>query len=95
MMKASRKRSDYDFILETGIWTDSSIPYLDLKVLCDVFLVWVDGEAWPLREEPMANRRASAVKKDKSYWFVNFWTLERNCLIGIERKSFNLGNKKH
>ncbi|GFX85724.1 RNA-directed DNA polymerase from mobile element jockey [Trichonephila clavipes] len=30
----------YDFILGTGIWTDSSIPHLDLIVLCDVFLVW-------------------------------------------------------
>ncbi|PRD21703.1 UNVERIFIED_CONTAM: hypothetical protein NCL1_51053 [Trichonephila clavipes] len=36
-------------------------------------------------QEPMVNCRVPTVKKDDSYWFVSFWTLGENCLIGIRR----------
>ncbi|GFY23431.1 hypothetical protein TNCV_3941241 [Trichonephila clavipes] len=42
------------FILGTGTWTDSSIPYLDLRVPCAVVLGSVVEEVWPVREGPMA-----------------------------------------
>ncbi|GFV24115.1 uncharacterized protein TNCV_3533911 [Trichonephila clavipes] len=37
-----------DFILGTGTWTDSSIPYLDLRVPCDAVPGSVDEEVWPI-----------------------------------------------
>ncbi|GFW22116.1 hypothetical protein TNCV_1632461 [Trichonephila clavipes] len=50
------------FILGTGTWTDSSIPYLDLRVPCDGVPGSVDEEVWPVREGPMAYKEVKKVR---------------------------------
>ncbi|GFS64419.1 hypothetical protein TNCV_3955861 [Trichonephila clavipes] len=55
--RAKKRRERFrlpTFILGTGTWTDSSIPYLDLSVPCAVIPGSVVEGVWPVREGPKA-----------------------------------------
>ncbi|GFX74093.1 hypothetical protein TNCV_490571 [Trichonephila clavipes] len=59
---------DFSISLETGVLSDSSTPYLELRGLCDEFLVGGLRRGGHREQDPMSKGRVATVKRNEGYW---------------------------